>query len=843
MNESLETLGKLAERLNKSVPDLLPMLEEAGIHGKSQDGDSVTSDERLQFLRYLRKTTGSDPQSRVSHGSSGAEPAAKSGIAVEVRPDRKKHRQSVLQRERKAAEAAKAPAKSATEDEDKKPISVDPEPVIELPETEEVVEVVDEGAQEAIQEFEVTDSPESGEPVPDAEMKGTTPAEMEVPREEVATPADPKKIKAKQVQPEADKKPKRTPRPEKGRKDAMVAKKSEKEELHLDEKLQATRIKTKTSRSTKDSLGKKHAFTEPAKPRVYEVPIADSISLGELAQLMSVKSKVVVDMWKEYDTEASIETKLEFEAAKLIVEELGHIAKRIPLEVPEPIVIPEDQDDRVYTPRIPVVTVMGHVDHGKTTLLDYIRDSKVASGEQGGITQHIGAYMVDTQRGKITFFDTPGHEAFTDMRSRGANVTDIVILVVAADDGVKPQTVEAIKLSQLAKVPLVVAVNKIDKDGVDSTRVVNELLEYDVTAESLGGEVQVIEISALEGTGVDALLEAVANEADLMELTAPEQGQASGTVIEVRKDTGRGPVATVLVQKGEIRKGYTIVAGLQQGRIRALKSDRGERVDSAGPSVPLEVEGLGGMPNVGDEFVCVPNKKLAAELIAFRKNRARQEESRMGRGIFPEDWGADQHKILNLVIKADNQGPAGALSTMLTGLSNEQVEVKVVHVGVGGINQTDAELADTTGAIVVGFNVRADSVAAGIIEKKAIRVIYSSVVYEMEEDIKNMLQDMQEPEVREVVVGMAAVREVFPLTSKEIIAGCLVETGAVKRNFPLRVLRDQVVVHEGMINSIRRFKADVPEVKAGLECGIGIRNFNDVQIGDRLEVFQETRVR
>lgn len=838
MSESLETLGKLAQRLNKSVPELLPMLENAGIHGKSQDDDSITFDERRKFLIYIRKTTGSDAKSRTSSGSSGSETATRSGIAVEVRPDRKKQRLSILQRERKAAEAAKA-AKSGTEDEDKKPISVEPEPVVETPE----IEQVDEVRKEAIEEIKEADSTDSGEIVPDSEVEVATPAEAELPSEEVATPADQKKVKAKKVQPETEAKPKKAPRPEKGRKEAKVAKKSEKEELHLDEKLQSTRKKTKTSRSTKDSLGKKHAFTEPAKPRVYEVPIADSITVGELAQLMSVKSKVVMDKWKEYDTEVSSETELEFEAAKLIVEELGHIAKRVPVEVPEPIVIAEDQDDRVYTPRIPVVTVMGHVDHGKTTLLDYIRESKVASGEQGGITQHIGAYMVDTPRGQITFFDTPGHEAFTDMRSRGANVTDIVILVVAADDGVKPQTVEAIKLSQLAKVPIVVAVNKIDKDGVDPTNVVNELLEYDVVAESLGGEVQVVEISALQGTGVDALLEAVANEADLMELTAPEQGQASGTVIEVRKDTGRGPVATVLVQKGEICKGNTIVAGLQQGRIRALKSDRGERVDSAGPSVPLEVEGLGGMPKVGDEFVCVPDKKKAVELVAFRKVRARQEESRVGRGVYPEDWGGDQLKILNLVIKADNQGPAGALSTMLTGLSNEEVEVKVVHVGVGGINQTDAELADTTGAVLVGFNVRADAVAAGIIEKKAVRVIYSSVVYEMEEDIKSMLQDMQEPEIREVVVGMAAVREVFPLTSKEIIAGCLVETGAVKRNFQLRVLRDQVVVHKGMINSIRRFKADVPEVKAGLECGIGIRNFNDVKIGDRLEVFQETRVR
>jgi translation initiation factor IF-2 len=490
---------------------------------------------------------------------------------------------------------------------------------------------------------------------------------------------------------------------------------------------------------------------------------------------------------------------------------------------------------------------MGHVDHGKTSLLDYIRRTRVAAGEAGGITQHIGAYHVSTPKGEITFLDTPGHAAFTAMRARGAQVTDIVILIVAADDGVKPQTIEAVQHAKAAKVPVIVAVNKMDKPGVDPDRVMNELANHDVIPESWGGDTMFVNISAKTGMGVDELLDSIVLQAEVLELTAPVDGAAKGVVIESRLDKGRGPVATILVQRGTLRKGDILLAGFQYGRVRALVGDHGDLVESAGPSIPVEVLGLSAIPHAGDEAIVVPDEKRAREVALFRQGKfrdvklARRQKTSL-EGIF-ENMAAAEAKVLNVVLKADVQGSVEAIADALIKLSNDEVKVDVIASGVGGITESDVHLAMASNALMIGFNVRADAGAKRLAEQESVSLHYYSVIYDIVDQVKGALTGLLAPQFKEEIVGIAEVRDVFRSPKLGAIAGCMVTEGTIKRNNPIRVLRDNVVIYEGTLESLRRFKDDVTEVRQGFECGIGVKNYNDVKAGDLIEVFETIEVK
>ncbi|MEZ5559665.1 MAG: translation initiation factor IF-2 [Pseudomonadales bacterium] len=578
-----------------------------------------------------------------------------------------------------------------------------------------------------------------------------------------------------------------------------------------------------------------------------EVEVPEAITVGELAQRMSVKAGEVIKVLMGMGVMATINQSLDQDTAVLVVEEMGHAPKLIHADAIEQA-FGESQkiEEGEEQPRAPVVTVMGHVDHGKTSLLDYIRKTRVTSGEAGGITQHIGAYSVDTPHGRITFIDTPGHAAFTAMRARGAQSTDIVILVVAADDGVMPQTEEAIQHARAAGVPIVVAINKMDLEGADPDRVTNELAAKDVVPESWGGDTQFVKVSALTGEGVDTLLESVLLQAEILELKAVPEASGRGVVIESRLDRGRGPVATVLVQNGTLHQGDVIIAGEHFGRVRAMLDEFGEQVKEAGPSVPVEVLGLNGTPDAGDEFSVASDERTARELAEFRTDRtqearlARQQAAKID-NMFAS-MTAGEKRVLKLVVKADVRGSLEAITQALADLGNDEVSVNVLGSGVGGITETDVTMAQTYGAAIFGFNVRADSAAKNLIEREGIDLRYYSVIYELLDDVKQVLSGMLAPEIREEILGIAQVREVFRSPRFGQVAGCMVVEGTVYRNRPIRVLRDNVVIFEGELESLRRFKDDVNEVRAGTECGIGVRNYNDVRPGDSIEVFETKEV-
>jgi len=536
---------------------------------------------------------------------------------------------------------------------------------------------------------------------------------------------------------------------------------------------------------------------------------------------------------------------LDRDTATIVVEEMGHKVRAGKPASPEAELAQENEGELVSRP--PVVTVMGHVDHGKTSLLDYIRKTRVASGEAGGITQHIGAYHVETGKGVITFLDTPGHEAFSAMRARGAGATDIVILVVAADDGVKPQTVEAIHHARNAKVPLVVAVNKIDKPEADINRVRQELSTHEVIAEDWGGSDMFVSVSAKTGEGIDALLDSVLLQAEVLELKAVKEGRAAGIVVEARLDKGRGPVATILVQRGTLKKGDVMLAGREYGRVRAMLDETGRSVTEAGPSIPVEIQGLSGVPGAGDEVIVLESERKAREIALYRQGQfkdvqlARQQAAKLS-NMFEQMAESGDVKTLNVVLKADVQGSAEALAESLEKLSTDEVRVKVVHSMVGGINESDVNLAVASGAVIIGFNVRADAGARRLIETQGVDVHYYSVIYDAVNDVKAALSGLLSPEIKEQIVGLAEVRDVFKSPKFGAIAGCTVIEGYVRRNLPIRVLRDNVVIYEGELESLRRFKDDVNEVKAGTECGIGVKNYNDVKVGDHIEVFEKIEV-
>ena len=584
------------------------------------------------------------------------------------------------------------------------------------------------------------------------------------------------------------------------------------------------------------------SFQKPAQAVNRDVIIGETITVGELANKMAVKGSQVIKAMMKLGAMATINQVIDQETAQLVAEEMGHkVILRRENELEEAVMSDRDTG-AAAEPRAPVVTIMGHVDHGKTSLLDYIRSTKVASGEAGGITQHIGAYHVETDNGMITFLDTPGHAAFTSMRARGAQATDIVVLVVAADDGVMPQTIEAIQHAKAAQVPVVVAVNKIDKPEADLDRVKNELSQYGVMPEEWGGESQFIPVSAKAGTGIDDLLNAILLQAEVLELKAVRKGMASGAVIESFLDKGRGPVATVLVREGTLNKGDIVLCGFEYGRVRAMRNELGQEVMEAGPSIPVEILGLSGVPAAGDEVTVVRDEKKAREVALYRQGKfrevklARQQKSKL-ENMFANMTEGEVHEV-NVVLKADVQGSVEAISDSLLKLSTDEVKVKIIGSGVGGITETDATLAAASNAILVGFNVRADASARKVIEAESLDLRYYSVIYNLIDEVKAAMSGMLSPELKQQIIGLAEVRDVFKSPKFGAIAGCMVTEGTIKRHNPIRVLRDNVVIYEGELESLRRFKDDVNEVRNGMECGIGVKNYNDVRVGDMIEVFE-----
>lgn len=589
-----------------------------------------------------------------------------------------------------------------------------------------------------------------------------------------------------------------------------------------------------------------HGFEKPTEPIVKEVLVPESITVFELAQRMSVKGSEVIKSMMNLGSMATINQTIDQDTAAIVVEEMGHKPKLQKDNALEEGIIEAGQQHGEQFARAPVVTIMGHVDHGKTSLLDYIRRTKVALGEAGGITQHIGAYRVNTKGGDIAFLDTPGHEAFTAMRARGAKITDLVIIVVAADDGVMPQTEEAVKHARAASVPMIIAVNKIDKENADLDQIKQQLATLDVLPEDWGGDIPFMPVSALTGQGVDELLESILLQTEILELKAFVAGPASGTVIESRLDKGRGPIATILVQGGTLNKGDVVLSGHEFGRVRVMLSANGDEMTQTGPSTPVEVLGLSGTPNAGDEMIVVPNEKKAREIALFRQGKyralkiARQHASKLENVM--NQMQADTVVTLNLLVKTDVQGSVEALSNALLGLSNDEVKVNIIANGVGGITESDINLALTLNAVVIGFNVRADASARKLIDSEGVDLRYYSIIYDVIDDVKAAIKGLLPPEIREQITGVAEVREIFRSPKFGDIAGCIVATGRVNRNNPIRVLRDNVVIYEGELESLRRFKDDVNEVKSGTDCGIGVKNYNDVQVGDQIEVFERISV-
>lgn len=591
------------------------------------------------------------------------------------------------------------------------------------------------------------------------------------------------------------------------------------------------------------------AFTKPTAPIIHDVGIPETITVADLAQKLTVKAVEVIKVMMKMGAIVTINQVLDQETAMLVVEELGHKAKPISAYALEEALTKDTEVQGEATTRAPVVTIMGHVDHGKTSLLDYIRRTKVTSLEAGGITQHIGAYHVETQKGVITFLDTPGHAAFTLMRARGAKLTDLVILVVAADDGVMPQTVEAVNHAKAANVPIIVAVNKMDKQGADPDRIKNELAKYELIPEEWGGDTMFIPISAKTGDGIDGLLDSILVQAEVLDLKAIVNCPARGVVIESRLDKGRGAVASLLIQQGTLRKGDLVLVGFEHGRVRALYDENGKIIESAGPSIPVEILGLSGTPNAGDEFVVVTDEKRAREVALFRQGKfrdvklARQNAAKLENILQRMGEEKVTDLVLNIVLKADVQGSAEALSQALAELSGQEVKVKIVSSGIGGINETDVNLALASSAIIIGFNVRANVEARKLIEAERVDVHYHSIIYNVIDEVKRAISGFMAPEIQEKITGLAQVRDVFRSSKIGAVAGCMVLEGTIKRNNPIRVLRDNVVVFEGVLESLRRFKDDVSEVRAGVECGIGVKSYNDIKPGDQIEVFEKIEVK
>ncbi len=841
------SVTQLAGDIGVSVDRLLMQFKDAKLNISSVD-DIVSEEEKQKLLRYLQVHHGAKsdavPEKIILRRAktseikvSGSQGAGKT-ISVQVRKKRTfVKRQMVEEEQPKAKTSLPAQPSSELDVETAAPTSPEISATTLIPATDEVTAAT------------------AGEPIQEAVSKTAEVAD------EAHKPTDAKRHKDKRHQEvQSDAEEERPKKKKKGRHlgreegtnfDTVVIGKSP-ARLSLvlnddaDELLGHRRRKSKSHKAKQIQV---QAFTKPTAPIIHEVTIPETITVADLAQKMSVKAAVVIKVMMKMGAIVTINQVLDQETAMLVVEELGHKAKPVSAYALEEALTKDTKISGESTPRAPVVTIMGHVDHGKTSLLDYIRRTKVTAGEAGGITQHIGAYHVETDKGVITFLDTPGHAAFTLMRARGAKLTDLVILVVAADDGVMPQTIEAVNHAKAANVPIVVAVNKMDKPEADPDRVKNELSKYGLIPEEWGGETMFVPISAKTGQGIDGLLDSILVQAEVLDLKAVVDCPARGVVIESRLDKGRGAVASLLVQQGTLSKGDLILVGFEHGRVRALHDENGNNIAKAGPSIPVEILGLSGTPNAGDEFIVVADEKRAREVALFRQGKfreiklARQNAAKLENILqrMGEEKGTDL--VLNIVLKTDVQGSAEALSNALADLSSSEVKVKIVSSGIGGINETDVNLALASDAIIIGFNVRANVEARKLIEAERVDVHYHSIIYNVIDEVKRAISGFMAPEIQEKITGLAEVRDVFRSSKIGAIAGCMVLEGTIKRNNPIRVLRDNVVIFEGVLESLRRFKDDVSEARAGMECGIGVKSYNDIKPGDQIEVFEKIEVK
>jgi translation initiation factor IF-2 len=874
------TIKQLAKVLGTPIDKLLSQLAEAGM--KFTDPDQViSSTEKVKLLGFLRRThgkheapveTASSPRQitlkrrtvseiTVNPGQRGA---ASKTVNVEVRQKRTYVKRSVVEEEaqaqvdperedalkklgesqlkRDAEEAQRADADRRRQEEDAK-LRASEEARKKAVEEEATRKKAEEEAQTAKRDPDAKPRPAAAAP---AAKEAERPARHgERTGRDVETPHRHKqKVHGSHRMPAAEGDVEEV---------VPVAARYFGAELHLSQEGSARRTGRKKPRARPAEparSGPAHAFSRPTSPMSREVQVGDSITVAELANKLAVKGAEVVKQLFKMGVMATINQVIDHDTAQLVAEELGHkvvLATDTSAETTLLAQTGAPVDDGDLASRPPVVTIMGHVDHGKTSLLDYIRRAKVAAGEAGGITQHIGAYHVETPKGVVTFLDTPGHAAFSSMRARGAQSTDIVVLVVAADDGVMPQTIEAIQHARAAKVPLLVAMNKMDKPEANPDNVKQGLVQHEVVPEEWGGDVQFVPVSAKTGEGVDALLDAILVQAEVMELKARPDGRASGVVIESSLDKGRGPVATVLVQEGKLKKGDFLVCGIEYGRVRALFDETGNQVAEAGPSIPVQVLGLSGVPNAGDDFVVVADERLAKDVAQQRQHQRRESRLVKAAGNRMEDMVAQMgqgegQQTLNLVVKADVQGSAEALRDSLTSISTDAIKINVIASGVGGITESDATLAAASKAVIIGFNVRADASARKVIDANNLDLRYFSIIYDVIDQVKQVATGLLGTEVREEIIGTAEVRDVFRSSKFGAIAGCMVIEGTVKRHKPIRVLRDNTVIYQGELESLRRFKENVDEVRNGMECGIGVKQYNDVKPGDQIECFERIEV-
>lgn len=866
------SLEQFASETKVSPSRLRIQFKDAGIKLSTMDGVEIVSEEqKQQLLHYLQQHHGAKQngapekivlrRARTSEIKIGGSHGAAKTVSIQVRKKRTFVKRAPVEEE----------VKSKVEEKPTESISATPIPESEGQTLTGQAEITAEVQAEApkTETTETSAANVAPEAKPDeaayvAEEEKTAEATTTTEEKAKTTPAataiakrkDKHKVLEEETEGERFKKKKRTRDSTRGASleknfEALLSRGANLSRILVqedEEGLDLAMRKAAKARSSIQGKVKVQAFTKPTMPVVHEVLIPETIHIGELAQRMSIKASEVIKVLMKLGTIATINQVIDQETAILVVEELGHTPKPISGNHMEEELSKSLEVQGTPEPRPPVITIMGHVDHGKTTLLDYIRTTKVAASEAGGITQHIGAYHVQTQKGTITFLDTPGHAAFTAMRARGAKLTDIVILVVAADDGVMPQTIEAIQHAKAANVPIVVAVNKMDKPSVDPDRVKAELGKHGLIPEEWGGETMFVPISAKTGMGVDTLLDSVLVQAEILELKAVTNAPARGVVIESRLDRGRGAVMSVLIQQGTLHKGDIILAGMEYGRIRALFDENGKAIEKAGPSIPVELLGISGMPQAGDDFIVLNDEKRAREVALARQVKSREAKfARQAPKLEDLLQRIEDEKAttatLNIVLKADVLGSIEALKQALLELSGAEVKVNIVSSGIGGINESDVNLAIASNAILIGFNVRANVEARKLIETNGVDVHYHNIIYDVINQVKKAVSGAMAPEIHEKIVGLAQVRNVFRSSKTGTIAGCMVIEGLVKRNFPIRVLRDNVVIFEGALESLRRFKDDVSEVRAGMECGIAVKNYNDVKVGDQIEVFEKIEIK
>ncbi|MEO1890684.1 MAG: translation initiation factor IF-2 [Candidatus Thioglobus sp.] len=796
MAHTVQTLSKI---LKKTSDEVIKILANAGIDGKTADSEISAEERKILMGSLSKRSTSKSSMSVSSRKPSAKSSASAGGIKVQVKKKRVKKEavQEVDSVDNEAALKAQA-ALDSGRDADEKLLAQDAK-------RQEMTRLQKDQAQ--AQKDQQTAVKQKAQ---EETKKPTTAAEEKKPKRLHKAPNN------------------------NGRRQLHVARHNPNRKL---KKKERTRLSQKTQEEQAQ-----HGFQKPVEKVIHEVAVPDNIKVIDLAQKMTTKAGEVLKVLMGMGVMVTLNDVIDQDTALLVVEEMGHKGVASKEETIEDTLIEQSKPTGDESLRPPVVTIMGHVDHGKTSLLDYIRKAKVADGEAGGITQHIGAYQVQANDGFITFIDTPGHAAFSKMRSRGANSTDIVILVVAADDGVMPQTIESIKHAQTADVPIIVAINKIDKEGADLDKIKQVLSTHDVISEDWGGDVMMVPVSAHTGEGIDALLDAITLTAEVLEFSAVVKGPAQGTVLEARLEKGRGKVTTILVQSGTLKKGDIMIAGLEYGKVKQIVNDQGKVLKEAGPSTPVEVLGLSGVPNAGDEVLVVESERKAREVASFRKTRDREAELQNQQASKMENFLQKMEEgdvsTVNVLLKSDVRGSAQALVEALEELSTDEVRVKVVSSGVGGINNTDINLAATSSALVLGFNVRADAVARRTADNEGVRIEYYSIIYNLIDDVKAIMSGLLSPALSENIIGIANVKDVFKSQKLGDIAGCMVEEGVVRKDSPIRVLRDSVVVFEGELESLRRFKDDVKEVKSGTECGIGVAGYNDVQPGDQIEVFE-----